>query len=517
LLARIGHKLRSRRGAALIIVLSVLLALSLLALASVGTTHTELSITGSSTRRTQSLLAAEAGMARADFVLVSSPGITAAAPLLSAINSDTMLPNASFQVAMDSTLPRRKVISLGRAGDGLAGVQALYEYGINRRNPWNNAVFIGAGDNGRPILGELVVHGPVHLVGAGETFEDDNSNGVWDSGEAFADFNHDGSYDPPVSPDSVAWSLSGTSAVLSHMAGMPGKIAPQMPAPEYVTFGSEALRTLHSELRVAHGQVQLEAGPQAGEANSTGGSPAYKETLDGVYVEDGFTGGSPSGSVHSDNGWANGYDLGSAPEVPSLDAPYTDSYGVEHDSYMEYLRSRSLVLTGDLELRSGVSMPLQSSGFGSISMNSSGQILGSGIIYVEGDIRLLDFGDLEYDGTFTLVSEGDVVIDEDLIPKDAFVTNDVIGILSHGEIRLGGTSDQPEVAAALYAQERIHVLNASTFIAGATVSNQFRADQPTHVYFVPGLAENLPPGLPTPGGLPGRVWRQVPRSWVELE
>jgi hypothetical protein len=205
----------------------VLLALSLLALASVGTTHTELEITGSSTRRTQSLLAAEAGMARADFVLVSSPGITAAGPLLLAINSDTVLPNATFQVAMDSTLPRRKVISLGRAGDGLAGVQALYEYGINRRNPWNNAVFVGAGDNGRPILGALVVHGPVHLVGAGEAFEDDNANGVWDAGEAFADFNHDGSYDAPVAPDSVAWSLSGPSAVLSHMAGMP--ICPRLP------------------------------------------------------------------------------------------------------------------------------------------------------------------------------------------------------------------------------------------------------------------------------------------------
>lgn len=514
---RLASRLRSPRGAALVIVLSVLLALSLLALASVGTTHTELSITGSSTRRTQSLLAAEAGMARADYILVSTPGVTAAGPLLTAINSDTLLPNASFQVAMDSTLPRRKVISLGRAGDGAAGVQALYEYGLNRKNVWNNAVFIGAGDNGRPVLGQLVAHGPVHLLGVGEAFEDDNSNGLRDAGEAFADFNHDGAYDPPVPPDSVAWSLSGTSAVLSHMAGMPGKIAPRMPAPEYVTYGGETVRTLHSELRVAHGMVDLGSGALAGQNNATGGSPAYKETLDGVYVEDGFTGEPASGSVHSDNGWANGYDLSAAPDVPNLDAPYTDSYGSDFDSYMDYLRARSLVIPGDLELSAGVDLPLQSSGYGSISMNSSGQIVGSGIIYVEGDIRMENTGDLQYDGVFTLVSEGDVEIDEDLIPKNDFVTNDVLGIVSHGEIRLGSGSDQPEVAAALFAQERIHVVGAHTFIAGSAVSNQIRADQPTHVYFVPGLADHLPPGLPGTDGLPGRVWRQVPRSWVELE
>ena len=150
-------------------------------------------------------------------------------------------------------------------------------------------------------------------------------------------------------------------------------------------------------------------------------------------------------------------------------------------------------------------------------MNGAGKIVGSGIIYVEGNIRLLDFGDLEYDGSFTLVSEGDVEINEDLVPKDAFVTQDVIGIVSHGEIRLGSASDQPEVAAALFAQERIHVVNSNTFLAGAALSHQFRADSPTHVYFVPGLADHLPPGMPGTDGQPGRVWRQVPRSWVELE
>ena len=39
-----------------------------------------------------------------------------------------------------------------------------------------------------------------------------------------------------------------------------------------------------------------------------------------------------------------------------------------------------------------------------------------------------------------VIEEGDVDINEDLIPMNAFSTNDVIGIVSYGEIRLGSAS-----------------------------------------------------------------------------
>lgn len=509
--------LRSDRGVALVVVLSVLFALSLIALASVQTSETELSIAGNKTRRTQSLLAAEAGMARTDFVMLTSPQVTSAAALLGVINSDTLLPNASFMVAMDTTLPRRKVICLGKAGDGRAAIQVQYEHCINRRSIWNHAVFSGSGDNGRPVTGPLVAHGPVHLLAGGELFVDGNANGVWNSGESYTDVNHDGQYDPPTSSDSVSWDLSGTAQMLNSSSGMPGKLSSRVPTADVTQFGGESVRTLHAELRVAHGRVRLSGGSEAGQSNVTGGTPALKETLDAVYVEDGFTGSSAAGSVFSDNGVSNGYDFDTPPAMPNLDAPYTDSYGVPYTSYMAYLRANALVISGDLNLRDGQSMPLQASGFGSISVNSSGEVQGDGIIYVEGKIHVLDFGDVHYDGEFTLVSEGDVVIDEDLLSKDGFVTNDVLGIISHGRIVLGTANDQPEVTAALFAQEQIHVQDEDTFIAGAVVSNRFNLIRPCHVYFIPSLVENMPPGMPGTLGQTAKAWRRVPRSWVELD
>lgn len=507
--------LRSQRGAALIIVLSVLFALSLLTLASVETSETELSIAGSTTRRTQALLAAEAGMARADFVFQSNPMVTSATTLLGACNADTLLPNAYFSVAMDSSLPRRRVICVGRAGDGSAGVQALYEHGIHRRNVWNHAVFCGSGADGRPVLGPLLAHGPVHILAGGEPFEDDNGNGVWDLGEAFADVNHDLQYDPPTSSDSVAWDLDGPSQLLNHSTGMSLKLAPRVPAGEITTFGGEMVATLFAELRVRHGRIRLSGVPDLGQANVSGGAPGIKETLDAIYTEDGVT-GTLGGSVFSDNGTARKYDFDTPPEMPNLDAPYTDPDGVPHASYMDYLRAHALVIPGGLDVKYGQPMALQSSGFGSISVNSTGLVQGSGIIYVEGDIRVLDFGDIRYDGRFTLVSEGDVRIDDDVLSKDEFATNDVLGVVSRGSIIVGATLDQPEISAALFAQEKLRVESSDSFIAGAVVANQIDLNRPTHVYFVSSLAANMPPGMP--GSLElARSWRRVPRSWVELD
>ena len=61
------------------------------------------------------------------------------------------------------------------------------------------------------------------------------------------------------------------------------------------------------------------------------------------------------------------------PEMPNLDLPYTDEFGVNYPSYMDYLRANALVISGNLELEYGQPVPLQASGNGSISMDSTGR------------------------------------------------------------------------------------------------------------------------------------------------
>jgi hypothetical protein len=514
-------RLRGDRGAALVIVLGVLFALSLLSLASFEASENEKTIVGNKARRTQAFLAAEAGMARADFVLSQNPLQTSADTLTSLINADTLLPNAHFRLAMDSTLPRRKVIALGFAGDGQSGIQVQYEHGRNRRSIWNNALFAGHGKDGRILSGTLEIHGSVHILGDGEPFVDANANGVWDSGETYTDVNHDSSYAPPIDPDSVALDLSSGASYLSNNYGaLHGMFAPRLPPLPVTTYGGETVETLGAELRVANGKVKLSGAGDIGQANTTGGSPATKETFDAVYASDGYVGAAPDLSIHSDNGHANPYDFdASPPAMPDLDAQYTDEYGTNYPSYMAYLKAHALVVPDSLVFQLGTAIPLMSSGHGSLSLDAAGNVQATGIIYVEGDFKTADGpGDFYYDGRFTIVSEGDMLLDEDLMSKDAFATNDVAGLISHGEIRIGTvTNEDPEFNAAIFAQEEIRVLTRTTHVAGAIVTNAVRADYPLQIYEVPALADNLPPGLPGTKGIPPVAWRMVPRSWVELQ
>jgi hypothetical protein len=292
-----------------------------------------------------------------------------------------------------------------------------------------------------------------------------------------------------------------------------------MPPLETLHYGSETIQSLKAELRVQHGQVGIGGAADVGETNVAGGSPSVKETVDGVYVSDGFTGYSASAAVHSDNGYEFGYDMSaSAPEMPDLDAPFTDQYGNAYSSYMAYLESHALVIEDSLRIDLGTAIPLMSSGHGSLSVDPAGNVTGSGIIYVRGNITVADGpGDFRYDGRFTLVAEGDIILDEDLYAKGQFASDDVLGIITPGTIMIGTvTNDEPEITAAIFAQEQVHVLTAEAHLAGSVVSNSMTLDRDTDIYSVPALLDNLPPGMPGTAGVPLMTWRRLPRTWTEL-
>ena len=508
------------RGSALLAVLAILFALSLIGLASFRATDDEMAMTANMTGRTRAFLAAEAGLARTDYILRANPNMTDADSLLQRINADAALPNSHFQVTMDTVLPVRQVISTGNSEQGSAAIRVLYRYGFYPVNIWNNAIFAGHGQDGVSIRGNVGVHGSVHILGDGEPFQDSNGNGQWDKGEPFQDANHDGSYDAPLEPGDAALDMTGTATISNNYSGMPAELASRLPALPTVTFGGETVSTLNAEVRIQHGHVVLDGNAKVGQPDVTGGTPAVKETMDGVYVTDGFQGSAASSAVYADNGFANPYDLeGSPVTMPNLDDPYTDKSGTYYPTYMQYLKSNALVIKGDLEIRRGGVKGNLSNGRGSISLDNKGNLTISGIVYVQGKITIT--GDntgqpLLYDGKGTLVAEDDVLIDNNILSKGTFPTDDALGVISYKQMYIGSDDSQMKLMGAFYAQEE--VINAKqTQLAGTIVSNWFGMKQVPDIYQVPELVRNLPPGMPGSDDVNIYSWRQVPRSWMELD
>ena len=164
-------------------------------------------------------------------------------------------------------------------------------------NVWRNAIFAGGGQVGGVIKGNVSIHGSVHILG----------NNLPAGGEAIA-----------------ALDMSGTSLIHNNYADCPAALAARVPALATTTLGTETVGTLDANLRVKHGLVSLSGNSEVGQVDATGN--AYKETMDGTFVNEGWTGnavvddgdrGDPK-SVWSDNGWDELYDLGDRVPFPVL-------------------------------------------------------------------------------------------------------------------------------------------------------------------------------------------------------
>jgi hypothetical protein len=183
---------------------------------------------------------------------------------------------------------------------------------------------------------------------------------------------------------------------------------------------------------------------------------------------------------------------------------------------MTYLKSNALVIPGDLVLEEGVPQTLISGGGGSIVMDAAGNLTVSGMVYVEGDIIMKGENPIEYDGRFTLISEGNVTMDADFLSKGTFPTDDAAGVIAHGSMRLGADKSHLDLMGAFFSQEEI-ITAKQTSLAGTLVSNYFGATQVPDIYQVPELSKNMPPGMPGADDVYMYAWQKVPKSWVELD
>lgn len=169
----------------------------------------------------------------------------------------------------------------------------------------NDTIFAGGGQAGALINGNVDIHGSVHLLG------DDLPEG----GAAL-----------------IAMDLSGTTLISNNYENLDPAIAALIPVLPTTDFNGETVESLEAKLRVRNGLVSMSGNSHIGDEDDPGDGD--KETMDGTFVTDGWTGnsvtddgnrGDPT-NVYSDNGWDEKYDLGPGISFPELgdDWEWTD-------------------------------------------------------------------------------------------------------------------------------------------------------------------------------------------------
>jgi len=402
---------------------------------------------------------------------------------------------------------------------------------------WNNAIFAGTGAVGRAINGNVDIRGSVHILGDGEyysdlngnghwdpaeTFTDKNGNGVWDPGEAFVDANGDGVwtaqepyndtngngiYDPPLTTTELASTLGGTAYIGNNYSGMPADLEALVPAAPKVN----GIETLNTELRVKHGQVSISGSATVG-TNAVVDGGSSKGTIDGSYVNDGYTGNQGAASVYSDNGTNKQYDLGNLginfPVISGIGSEnYFDKSGNMYADQETFLNTRSLTIPINTITATTPAFSYGPDAYGnSISFvpetKTTPAVLNvNGIVKVNGTLQIgASKQTIRYTGNGTLYATSDINISANFLPRSGkvFPTTARVGLLAKRNIGLAtGSGDaQLSMAGAFYAQGKITSAKQNQ-IAGTFVANFF--DMGTNVpniYQVPALVHNMPPGMP---------------------
>jgi len=542
------RSLNNQRGMAIAIALAVLLMLGLIGIAVIRTSVTDMDISKALTDKSKSFYVADGGLEYAISTMQASPKIVDADSVMKFLLTDTALGDGYFKISMDNLYPIRTITSVGYDQAGESAVAMSLRHRRNPINPWDNAIFAGVGQSGRAIAGNVDFHGSVHILGDGEDFTDDNGNGKWDDADTFTDLNGDGvwqpgeplttdadgdgkwdpaepyvddngngAYDETLTATDLSFDATGTAAIMNNYEGIGATLESRIPPLTTIPFNGEDVYSLDAELRVKHGMVNLSGTALVGDEDVSGGSPAIKETMDGVYVNDGFGGDAGTGNVYSDNGTSETYDLGDAITFPSLN----DSISGYPD-HRSYLKDNALVISGDLTLTPGVSYSA-SGPKGSLTVDAAGNITISGIVVVTGSVYFTQGGGklgkapFVYDGRGTLAAAGDMHINNSIITKGTFPTDDVMGFIAYHNMEIG-TADyasQLDLMGAFYAQQQISNAHQNQ-IAGTIMSNYFSVADVPSIYQVPALVDNLPPGMPGGATIFTYIWKPLASTWHEL-
>lgn len=357
--------------------------------------------------------------------------------------------------------------SVGTVGD-VSHEIVVYVKMINL-SPWDNAIFAGSGASGAMINGNVDIRGSVHILGSG------------------------------LNPGDFAIDLGGTAEIVgNNYNGVDAALQARVPALDTTVVNGETVETLGAELRIKKGMMGLSGSSSAGLPDVYGN--AYKETVDGVFVTDGYGGNQGTNNVHSDNGTTNSYDLGDTISFPNLSDPSAANPALTHQQYL-----KSVGYTPTPSEESQLANITPGSNFtigdanGSITADGSGNLTIDGVVYLDNgsDLGFSKQGSnktITYTGTGVILVTGDVQINTDLVTSgNNSFPNNIMGIMTPNDI--GFNQAQIDVMGLFYAENQVTV-EKQTDIMGTIVSNYF--DMGTNVpsiFQVPETANNLPPGM----------------------
>ena len=487
------RRLQSNDGSALLLAIMVMLMLTLLFIASVKTSIIDMNMAESYTEKSSAFYIADGALELAVSTLNENPYVLHDDSLHTLINRAPSLGKGSFELEMDRSGSDIILTAHGAQEDANAVVKVTVKRVRNSRCIWDNILCGGTGRNKQLINGNVSLHGSVHICG--------------DSLQA-------------VDPALI---ISGTGGMYNNYQGMNATLSSRLPPLDTVTFNGEVVNSLNAELRAEQGRIDLDGAGFIGSPDVPGGSPPVKETIDGCYVADGFGGNSGVVNVFSDNGTSEGYDVEGGIDFPDLYESYTDpTTHITYSTYLSYLQSNALVLGGDLTLMPGVSLPLMSNDFGSISMDTYGNLQIDGIVYVTGDIDIEEgisgYKDLPllFDGKGTLVSQGNTYINTNVLSDGTFPSDDVLGFVSAQDIEIGTGAGASQLTAmgAFFAQGQI-TNQKQNQIAGAMVANFCEFYNVPDLFQVPSIVEHMPPGMPGHEQA-SYIYQVVENSWCEL-
>ncbi|MCA9400889.1 MAG: hypothetical protein KC713_04635 [Candidatus Omnitrophica bacterium] len=337
-------------------------------------------------------------------------------------------------------------------------------------SPWHTAIFGGDGSSGEVVSGVGDIRGTVHLLGTS------------------------------LADDEFAMELGGAAhAVMNNYSGLASNVTDKVPGLDTEVYDGESVSTLSSQVWVKNGLVGLIGNGTLGTVHVKGNS--VKETLDAVYVEDGFAGSMGPANVYSDNGVNYGYNLGDSITFPGT----ADAYGIYPD-YENYLTNNAYVITNSVQLTQLANItPLSNfayidsvNGRGGISMDGAGNLTADGIVYINGgDFNIAASGGnttINYTGEGLIYSSGNIQINANLLTTgNSSFPDNVIAFVTANDISFNYAG--ADIMGLFYGESSIR-MDSQVDIMGTVVSHYI--DLGTHepsVNQVPQTTENLPTGL----------------------
>ena len=386
-------------------------------------------------------------------------------PCFRVLVNTTAYGNGTYTVEVSNVAGRDDVIWVRSTGTYRGKTRAiLSKFRMKNINPWNNAIFAGAGQAGRVINGNVDIRGSVHILG-------------------------DASEHGPI------MEMTGSGYVGNNYVGMPWDLSSRVPSITKMVDGN-LLETLDAEVRVRYGQISLDG---TGSIGSPALAPGTKYTVDGTYVTDGFVGNQGASNVYSDNGTGNPYDIPDSvlSALPKITDPY-DGYA----SYMDYMRANALVISDPADLNALRNITRNSvfsfsSANGAISMDGNGNLTISGMVVVEGDLIFAkdNSGAIEYSGSAGILVTGDIVVKNSVIVSSGatFPTTAIMGLMTPNLITF--SMSQIDVQGVFYAENTI-AATKQTEVTGTFFANYFDMGQNVpSIYQVPSVVDNLPAGM----------------------